>query len=53
MARDRRNEWQETPKQIKQKIVKFRSIPEQFAKYARENGLLDQVNQGKEDVTVS
>merc|ERR1712029_1276803 len=42
MARDRRNEWQETPKQIKQKIVKFRSIPEQFAKYARENGLLDQ-----------
>jgi len=53
MARDRRNEWQETPKQIKQKIVKFRSIPEQFAKYAKENGLLDQVNQGKEDVTVS
>jgi len=53
MARDRRNEWQETPKQIKQKIVKFRSIPEQFAKYARENGLLDKVNQGKEDVTVS
>jgi len=53
MARDRRNEWQETPKQIKQKIVKFRSLPEQFAKYAKENGLLDQVNQGKEDVTVS
>ena len=53
MARDRRNEWQETPKQIKQKIVKFRSIPEQFTKYARENGLLDQVNQGKEDVTAS
>ena len=53
MARDRRNEWQETPKQIKQKIVKFRSIPEQFAKYARENGLLDQVNQGKQVVTDS
>jgi len=53
MARDRRNEWQETPKQIKQKIVKFRSIPQQFAKYAKENGLLEQANQGKEDVTVS
>jgi len=53
MARDRRNEWQETPKQIKQKIVKFRSIPEQFAKYAKENGLLDQVNQGKQVVTDS
>jgi len=53
MARDRRNEWQETPKQIKQKIVKFRSIPEQFAKYAKENGLLDQVNQGKLVVTDS
>ena len=42
MARDRRNVMQETPKQIKHKILKFRSIPQQFAKYAKEKGLLDE-----------
>ena len=41
MARDPKNIWQETPKQIKQKVLKFVSIPEQFAVYAKKIGLLD------------
>lgn len=40
MARDPKNIWQETPKQLRQKVVKFISIPEQFAPYAKERGLL-------------
>ena len=30
MARDRRNYYQETPKQIQKKINKFKSIPKLF-----------------------
>ena len=44
MARDAKNIWQETPKQIRQKLLKFVSIPEQFAVYAKKNGLLDDIN---------
>ena len=40
MARDRKNIYQETPKQIRQKVVKFQNIPQQFAVYAKERGLL-------------
>ena len=40
MARDPKNVWQETPKQIRQKLLKFISIPEQFNDYASERGLL-------------
>ena len=43
MARDPKNIWQETPKQIRQKVLKFVSIPEQFAVYAKKNGLLDDI----------
>lgn len=41
MARDPKNIWQETPKQIRQKVLKFVNIPEQFAVYAKKIGLLD------------
>ena len=41
MARDPKNIWQETPKQIRQKVLKFVNIPEQFAIYAKKIGLLD------------
>lgn len=41
MAKDPKNIWQETPKQIKQKVLKFIQIPEQFAVYAKLRGLLD------------
>lgn len=34
MARDRRNHYQETPKQIKKKIDRFKSIPEMYEIYA-------------------
>ena len=44
MARDPKNIWQETPKQIRQKVLKFVSIPEQFAVYAKKNGLLDDID---------
>ena len=40
MAKDKKNIWQETPKQIRQKVLKFVSIPEHFAVYAKERGLL-------------
>ena len=43
MAKDPKNHWQDTPKQIRQKILKFISIPEQFASYAKERGLLEDV----------
>ena len=40
MAKDPKNVWQETPKQIRQKLLKFISIPEQFNEYAKERGFL-------------
>lgn len=43
MAKDPKNVWQETPKQIKQKVLKFIAIPEQFTVYAKERGLLEDV----------
>ena len=42
MAKDPKNIWQETPKQIKQKVLKFISIPEQFTVFAKERGMLDE-----------
>ncbi len=39
MAKDPKNIWQETPKQIRQKVLKFISIPEQFNPYAEERGI--------------
>ena len=45
MAKDAKNHYQETPKQIRQKILKFIKIPEQFAPYAREKGLLENVDE--------
>lgn len=41
MARDPRNHYQETPSQLKQKIRRFMNVPEQFAVYCRERGLLN------------
>merc|ERR550519_2911647 len=41
MARDKKNHFQETPKQIKGKILKFMNIPEQYAVFARERGLIE------------
>lgn len=35
MARDSRNYYQDTPKQIKRKINKFKSIPDQYNAYLR------------------
>ena len=48
MAKDKKNIWQETPKQIRQKVLKFVSIPEQFAAYAKERGLLESENANSE-----
>ena len=47
MAKDPKNIWQETPKQIRQKILKFISIPEQFNTYMEERCLL---HMGEDDV---
>lgn len=48
MARDPKNAFQLTPKQIRQRIVKFMSIPEQWAKHAKDRGLLDRVEDFKQ-----
>ena len=42
MARDPKNVWQETPKQIRQKVKKFVNTPEHFAIYCKERRLLDE-----------
>ena len=49
MARDPKNVWQETPKQLRQKVKKFVSIPEHFAIYCKERGLLEKDNGQLED----
>jgi len=41
MARDPRNHYQETPKQIEKKVRQFMKIPEHFAVYCRDRGMLD------------
>ena len=40
MAKDYKNYYQDTPKQIRKKIMKFKSIPEQYKAYieAKEKG---------------
>ena len=44
MARDPKNVWQETPKQLRQKVKKFISIPAHFAVYCKERDLLGNDN---------
>ena len=41
MARDPKNHFQETPKQIEHKVRKFMSIPDHYAVYCKERGLLE------------
>ena len=40
MAKDKKNIWQETPNQLRQKVKKFISIPEHFAEYCKPRGML-------------
>merc|ERR1712241_1338149 len=50
MARDPRNHFQETPAKLKGMILKFISIPEHYAPYCKERGLLQTENSdGRED----
>lgn len=44
MARDKRNHYQETWKQIRAKIKQFMGVPEQYAEYLEKRGLLDSDN---------
>lgn len=44
MAKDKKNIWQETPNQIRQKIKKFVSIPEHFASFCKERNMLESEN---------
>ena len=54
MARDPRNHFQETPAKLRGMIRKFISIPEHYAPYCKERGLLQTENsEGKEDDLVS
>jgi hypothetical protein len=43
MARDPRNHYQETPKAIESKVRRFIRIPEHYAVYCKQRGLLDTV----------
>merc|ERR1711913_199056 len=50
MARDPRNHFQETPAKLRGMIRKFISIPEHYAPYCKERGLLQTENSdGRED----
>lgn len=42
MAKDKRNHYQETWKQIRAKIKRFIGIPEQYAEYLEKRGLLEE-----------
>lgn len=42
MVRDKRNHYQETWKQIRAKIRVFMGVPEHYAKYLEDRGLLDE-----------
>ncbi|KAF7263961.1 hypothetical protein GWI33_000817 [Rhynchophorus ferrugineus] len=50
MARDKKNYYQETWKQLRQKIRTFKKIPEQYNKYLEENGLQPD-NWGQSDMS--
>merc|ERR1719400_2369833 len=52
MARDPRNHFQETPAKLRGMIRKFISIPEHYAPYCRERGLIQPENsdQREEDL---
>lgn len=39
MARDLKNYYQDTPKQIKNKIKAFKSVPEQYGEYLKQKGM--------------
>ncbi|XP_069140973.1 uncharacterized protein [Argopecten irradians] len=41
MARDLKNYYQDTPKQIKNKIKAFKSVPEQYGEYLKQKGMTD------------
>ena len=50
MARDPRNHFQETPAKLRGMIRKFISIPEHYAPYCKERGLLQtEISDGRED----
>ena len=50
MARDPRNHFQETPAKLRGMIRKFINIPEHYAPYCRERGLLPGNSHQKEDI---
>ncbi|CAG9761522.1 unnamed protein product [Ceutorhynchus assimilis] len=50
MARDSKNYYQETWKQLRQKIRSFKKIPEQYERYLKENGL-ERVESDEETMT--
>ena len=53
MARDPDNIFQLTANKIRRKVTKFINVPEQFEKYARERGLLDDARKILDDDNVN
>ena len=49
MSRDPKNHYQETPAKLRGMITKFISIPEHYAPYCRERGLLPPSAEEKSD----
>lgn len=47
MARDRKNYYQETWKQIRAKIKRFKSIPEQYLEYLKKKGITEVPNENE------
>lgn len=49
MQRDKKNYNQETWKQLRAKIKRFKSIPEQYSKYLEKNGQIEEGEESESD----
>lgn len=50
MERDRQNHWQETWKQLRNKVKKFMSVPKLYAEYLHSKGIIDKESDDEDEL---